>query len=184
MIKPLGPGLEAFLSDLNNLLAEAAPEPCLAIAAHSAVFPLLLDCLLILNLMVFLKMILESLPTMTSFSTDSVRRILQSFVTFPDLELKMLAILMALPVVFAPKLLGAIDVGAPVRLLMAFHMLSVFMIREIIKLGESERAYFSSQRRTNDLLHPGLSHVTLLVSCAVLDDEAAFLDLAAAVFFW
>ena len=130
VVKSLSPGFKTFLLNLNNLLAEAAPESGLAIAAHSAVFPLLLDCLWVLNFMVLLEMILEGLTTMASFPTNTIRGILQLFITFPDLKLEVLTVFMALPIVFASKFLGTIEIGASIRLLMAFHMLSVLMIRK------------------------------------------------------
>jgi hypothetical protein len=40
VVKTLGPGLDAFLLDLDNLLTETTPKPSLAVSSYSALLKL------------------------------------------------------------------------------------------------------------------------------------------------
>lgn len=120
MIKAFGPRIESFLLELNELGAEATPETRLAVTADATCFELVFDGILIRNLVLFAEMLLEGLLAITHFGAGSSFGSL--LIASPCLQLEMLRIFVALPVILAAKGLVACQEGAAVRPLVPLHV--------------------------------------------------------------
>lgn len=118
--------LQALLLDFDHLPTEATPETNFVMAIVEAVLKLALYSGSVFYFMIFGQVGLELLGTIIRLATElRPAGIKVSFIAFPQLELVMLAVLVALPVIFTAKAFGAALKSTAVRLNMALHMLSV-----------------------------------------------------------
>ena len=128
MIKPLRERRPSVLLELDRLLAEAAPEARLKVAAVAALGAALLLSLGVGNAVHLREVIREGLSTVADFGAGFGGVALELLVAAPELELDMLTVLVPLPVVLGAESLITVGVGASVRLLMP---LAVFPIGDV-----------------------------------------------------
>lgn len=121
VIEAGGPGAETFLPDVDDLLAEAAPEALLARAADAALVKLVVYHGTIRDAVVA-QMRPETLAPVADLAAEHTARGLGSLIAPPHLQLEVLAVLVALPVILAAERLPAAIRGAVERLSVAFHV--------------------------------------------------------------
>lgn len=126
VVETLIPRLQPLGLQLDDLLAEAAPEAVLPVSSNATLAALLTDILIIANPMVFAEMCLERIASEKYLSALVDLTLGVFLVTAPGLELVMLRIFVAFPIVFAAKRLIAHCVCAPPR-----PRMSLFMLLEI-----------------------------------------------------
>jgi hypothetical protein len=124
MVEAFGPSVKSVLFDLNNLFAESAPEPGLAVSSYATFFELTLNDVA-LELMTACQMLPECFAAVANFATCLGLFVAFLAIASPDLKEKMLAILVSLPVILASEPLVAALESAPVRFLMPLQVFPV-----------------------------------------------------------
>lgn len=123
VVEAFCPSLQPLLPNLNNVPAEPAPETNVTAATDPAAIQFVVDHSWIGYVMVSRQVKLELFAPVARLTTELLRIGLALLVTFPQLKLMVLTILVSLPVILAAKTLSAPSKGAPIRLLMALLML-------------------------------------------------------------
>lgn len=159
MVEALSSSFQAPSTCLYNGLAEAAPEPALAVATDSAIIKLVFYLDRVCYSMVFRYVCLELLATMTGLPANFIWVESAWFVALPQLELAMLAVLVTLPVVLAAKSFWALWKSAAVRLLVSFLVLPGHDLARR-ESGMEDQTYLSSQGRGKTLPQFGSSQTT------------------------
>jgi len=111
-------------------LAETAPELAVAVALHPTLFTLLLQLVLVFDMMLLVKVLLERLAPVALLDALLSGSVDLLHVASPHLELVVLRVLVPLPVALAPEPLGAGWERAAVWLLMALSMLPMYLMLE------------------------------------------------------
>ena len=103
VVEALVPCLKPTCRELDNVLAEAAPEAVLPVASDPPLTELFPDVLLVWNTVVATQMRLEGIAAEEDLGAgaDLARR--ESLVAAPSLELVVLRVFVALPVVLATE---------------------------------------------------------------------------------
>lgn len=121
VIEPLILGLESVVLEGHDAHTEATPKLTLSIVTNATLSRLTFELILILEIVVMSDMILERLHLVEYLGASSARTIF--LMASPQLRLKVLPVLVALPVILAAKHLLASEMRTPVNLFMAFLML-------------------------------------------------------------
>ena len=115
VVEPLAVRRTPLAGRLDRLLAEAAPEAQLKVAAHAAVGELLVEDGVAVDAVVFFEVGLERFAAVADLAAFWLVRPVGCLLgTAPDLELEVLAVFVPLPVVLAAELLVALGEGAGV----------------------------------------------------------------------
>ena len=123
VIEPLVPCFNAPRFQLHDLPTKAAPESTLAIAADATATTSIAKILLFLKMMVFAKMRLKEISSVEELCTFINLAVRVLFVATPSLELIMLRVLVAFPVILAAKQLGTVAVCTAPRTAMTLLVL-------------------------------------------------------------
>ena len=129
MAEPLVPCFQASFRKLHNLLAKAAPEAELAVSTDPVLGAFVADVFFAFDFVLVPQVRLVLLSSIEDAGALTDGAFLGEFVAAPGLNLIVLRILMALPVVLAAKLLRAAGKGAAIRTGVAFKVLSVTSVR-------------------------------------------------------
>ena len=123
VVEPLRPGKAPRFPEIDDFCAEAAPKASLEVASVASLVTSGVHCSLVVNTVVFIQVMFEGIPPVIGYSTRT--SILQLLGALPELELDMLTVLMALPVILTAKVPVAILMSTGVGLLMALHVFPV-----------------------------------------------------------
>ena len=107
MTKPFFPCIQPFALEFDNLSTESTPEFTLSVPSDSVPLALSLDVFIVCNLVLFAEMSLELFTPVEYAGTPTNRTRFGNLMAAPGLDLVMLRILVAFPIVLAPKLLEA-----------------------------------------------------------------------------
>lgn len=105
--KSLFPCIQPFLLEFDNLLAEAAPESTLSVPSDAVPLTLCLNIFVIVNMMFVSKVSLKLLAPVEDAGTLSNRTGFGILMAAPGLDLIMLSVFVAFPIILASELLGA-----------------------------------------------------------------------------
>ena len=126
MVEPLIPRLEPSRDQGNDLLAKAAPEATLAIAANPTSLTLLADIIVVLGIMIFPQVGLKWVPAIEDPGALVDLACRARLMAAPSLKLVMLGVFMAFPIVFATERFFTSSVSAAIGTGVPFFMLSGF----------------------------------------------------------
>lgn len=107
MTKSLFPCIQPFRLEFDNLSAEAAPEFALSIPSDAVPLTLCLDVFIIVDVVFVAKVSLKLLAPVEDAGTLSNRTGFGILVATPGLNLIMLGVFVAFPIILASELLGA-----------------------------------------------------------------------------
>ena len=123
MVEAFVPSFQSSLLQLNNLLAKSAPEAALSIPPYTTALAFVTDMLFITDIVVLTKVNLKGITAVEYLGTLIYLALRTGLVTTPCLQLIVLGVLVAFPVILTAKCLVTRSVSTAVRPAMTFLVL-------------------------------------------------------------